>query len=482
MLSLQNGRIESPSKEVEICRWRETSEAETTMDPLLDNRAVFMHPQNRNGLQKSGTTWDCKKVPKKKRQWRRHKRPFWRACDNRVVHEQKKIHWLHALSREYRAEERAIGKKGSFVSEIPTFENLRTGPTIRLSKATFVSPPKKLVVPSDSPCEKDFLLDSKTNMHVVNNGKLTWGPWKFDESFYTKKTKKNGMNLNIWLMLLQETPAILPLGKILEDHHWTIGQKPLQKKKKRIDSQSGFSSLSLLLHHLHHRIQCLMSKKLRTQRSSWNVANGCALFQLEPWNRRMTQSWCQGIIQKTTTMWKCAKKENANARQYWLNICSDQNADHKWMSETKFTKLEHWIKIELLFTLNSSPWWNVSHTEDRLQKTEIFGDLIASNHNVLSCKIPSFRQHLVVVRHVWLHFFFQRKNEKKTTTSHGPKKMAQLRLTSMVVIPNDVRGRRDLPVGSQAASALQRDDANAWAAQHARAMHQALLAANRISL
>ena len=45
---------------------------------------------------------------------------------------------------------------------------------------------------------------------------------------------------------------------------------------------------------------------------------------------------------------------------------------------------------------------------------------------------------------------FLRKNE-----CHGPQKMAQLRLTFMAVTPNDVRGRRNLPVNSQASSALQ---------------------------
>ena len=40
-------------------------------------------------------------------------------------------------------------------------------------------------------------------------------------------------------MLLEETPAVLSLGKFCEDHgfsyHWTSGRKPLTKKRKRID-------------------------------------------------------------------------------------------------------------------------------------------------------------------------------------------------------------------------------------------------------
>ena len=48
------------------------------------------------------------------------------------------------------------------------------------------------------------------------------------------------LNLFVTVMLLEETPAVLPLGKQCEDHgytnHWTSGQKPhLIKKGKRID-------------------------------------------------------------------------------------------------------------------------------------------------------------------------------------------------------------------------------------------------------
>ena len=44
----------------------------------------------------------------------------------------------------------------------------------------------------------------------------------------------------VTVMLLEETPAVLSLGKLCEDHgytyHWTSGQKPhLTKKGKRID-------------------------------------------------------------------------------------------------------------------------------------------------------------------------------------------------------------------------------------------------------
>ena len=48
------------------------------------------------------------------------------------------------------------------------------------------------------------------------------------------------LDLFVTVMLLKETPAVLSLGKLCEDHgytyHWTSGQKPqLTKKGKRID-------------------------------------------------------------------------------------------------------------------------------------------------------------------------------------------------------------------------------------------------------
>ena len=48
------------------------------------------------------------------------------------------------------------------------------------------------------------------------------------------------LDLFVTVMLLEETPAVLSLGKLCEDHgktyHWTSGQKPqLTKKCKKID-------------------------------------------------------------------------------------------------------------------------------------------------------------------------------------------------------------------------------------------------------
>ena len=61
------------------------------------------------------------------------------------------------------------------------------------------------------------------------------------------------LDLFATVMLLEETPAVLSLGKLCEDHgytyHWTSGQKPhLTKNGKRINAiyQTMYHSLSLV--------------------------------------------------------------------------------------------------------------------------------------------------------------------------------------------------------------------------------------------
>ena len=51
------------------------------------------------------------------------------------------------------------------------------------------------------------------------------------------------LDLFVTVMLLEETPAVLSLGKLCEDHgyahHWTSGQKPhLIRNGKRIDCKN----------------------------------------------------------------------------------------------------------------------------------------------------------------------------------------------------------------------------------------------------
>ena len=83
------------------------------------------------------------------------------------------------------------------------------------------------------------------------------------------------LDLFVTVMLLEETPAVLSLGKLCEDHgfsyRWTSGQKPhLTKNGKRTDCNFSHwcHSWSLvyrrippqrphLHHHLHHRIPYL---------------------------------------------------------------------------------------------------------------------------------------------------------------------------------------------------------------------------------
>ena len=80
------------------------------------------------------------------------------------------------------------------------------------------------------------------------------------------------LDLFVTVMLLEETPAVLSLGKLCEDHgynyHWTSGPKPLLiKTGRKIDCntanyvpfvvpglrQALQAHLHLILQHLHRR-------------------------------------------------------------------------------------------------------------------------------------------------------------------------------------------------------------------------------------
>ena len=127
-------------------------------------------------------------------------------------------------------------------------------------KATFHSPSEEWVLPAAStkePEEREFLVVSGANMHMVskrylNSAELeTMGTSKNPTTVMTAnrevQTREEAtvyvkeLDLFVTVMLLEDTPACLSLGKLCEDHgyafFWTSGQKPhLIKNGKRIIS------------------------------------------------------------------------------------------------------------------------------------------------------------------------------------------------------------------------------------------------------
>ena len=126
-------------------------------------------------------------------------------------------------------------------------------------KATFCSPSEEWVLPVASlkePEEREFVVDSGAGMHMVSEKDLNSAEletMRMSRSPTTVMTA-NGevhtreeatvyvkeLDLFVTVMLLEETPAVLSLGKVCEDHgytyHWTSGQKPhLTKHSKRTD-------------------------------------------------------------------------------------------------------------------------------------------------------------------------------------------------------------------------------------------------------
>ena len=159
-------------------------------------------------------------------------------------------------------------------------------------KATFYSSTEAWVLLAAStkePEEREFVVDSGACMHmgskkdlnsaeletvrvsktptvvVTANGEVQT---REEASVYVKE-----LNFFVTVMLLENTPAVLSLGKLCEDrgftYHWTSGQKPhLTKKGKNINcnisnyvpvdvpgfSTSSSTSSSPTFQHLHRRI------------------------------------------------------------------------------------------------------------------------------------------------------------------------------------------------------------------------------------
>ena len=135
-------------------------------------------------------------------------------------------------------------------------------------KPTFYSPADKLIKLAAStikPEEREFVVDSGASMHMVSKRDLnsaeletmrisrsptTEVQTREEVTVYVKE-----LDLFVTVMLLEETFAVLSLGKLCEDHgytyHWTSGQKATSHQKATT-----------------HQLQC---RELRTIRCPWSV-------------------------------------------------------------------------------------------------------------------------------------------------------------------------------------------------------------------
>ena len=128
-------------------------------------------------------------------------------------------------------------------------------------RATVYSPAEEWILPAAStikPEEREFVVDSGAIMHMVSKKDLN------EAELETVRVSKNPttvvtangevltkeeatedvkeLDLFVTAMLLEDTPAVVSLGKLCEDHgynyHWTSGQKPHPiKNRKKIKWQ-----------------------------------------------------------------------------------------------------------------------------------------------------------------------------------------------------------------------------------------------------
>ena len=126
-------------------------------------------------------------------------------------------------------------------------------------KAAFYFPAEEWVLPAASTKEleeRELVVDSGASMHMVSKKDLNFAELETMRSSRSPTTVMTGngevqtreeatvyvklLDLFVKVMLLEETPAVLSLGKPCEDHgytyHWMSGQKPhLSRNDKRID-------------------------------------------------------------------------------------------------------------------------------------------------------------------------------------------------------------------------------------------------------
>ena len=196
---------------------------------------------------------------------------------------EKYLRYVKQVSRKRKDHRQEKYKLKILISEVPTLWNLRTGPMKRLKdnsdafearhgtlpkhiyklkekdKATFYSPAEEWVPRAASTKEleeREFVVDSGASMHMVSKRDLNSAELETLRTSRSPKTvmTPNGevqareeatvcvkeLDLFVTVMLLEESPAVLSLGKLCEDHgfsyHWTSGQKPhLTQNGKVID-------------------------------------------------------------------------------------------------------------------------------------------------------------------------------------------------------------------------------------------------------
>ena len=155
-----------------------------------------------------------------------------------------------------RQERRARGKARNLAKHV--LESQRKGQGyIPLARGRIGTPG---CVNKKEPGEREFVVDSGATMHMVS--KKDHGSAELDTMRISKnpttvmtangevQTREDAtenvkeLDLFVTVMLLEETPAVLSLGKLCEDHgyayHWTSGQKThLTQNGKRIDCKKA---------------------------------------------------------------------------------------------------------------------------------------------------------------------------------------------------------------------------------------------------
>ena len=157
----------------------------------------------------------------------------WDQFDEYGSHSLRYVKQVSGKTKDRRSEKY---KSKFLISEVPTLWNLRTDLKKRLKdnsdepkhlqaqrkkKATVCSPSEEWVLPVASmkePEERKFAIDSETSIHMVSKKDLNSAEL---ETMRISRNPTKVMTANgefVTVMLLEETPAVLSLGKLCEDN------------------------------------------------------------------------------------------------------------------------------------------------------------------------------------------------------------------------------------------------------------------------
>ena len=263
----------------------------------------------------------------------------------RVLEPIQRVRFTRAALRQANIREKegpSLGKvqvKIPHKHKVPTPWNLRTDLQERLQDKREM-PAEEWIMPAAStinPEEREFVLDSGASMHMVSKKDLN----KAELETVRKSTNPTlvmtacgevlaeeeatvyvrELDLLVMVTLLENTPAVLSLGKLCEElgysYHWTSGQKPhLIKKGKKVHCDSS--------NHVPFVVPGLSTSSCTSSTSptssSQETVTDTEIPATSRSERGLISTW--EIVAWINKNWKSKKKWRRGIAEWWVTRCA----------------------------------------------------------------------------------------------------------------------------------------------------------------